>query len=97
MEKGIFHRLGDKEKSVSAHSRDPRHRSYNSSRRDTESYYQSSRSRETEFASEKHHNKRVFSQKMEALSESEGSAGGHWKSKLKKQKSSVEDDLSQPW
>ncbi|GJS17810.1 reverse transcriptase domain-containing protein [Tanacetum coccineum] len=97
LEKGIFHRLGDKEKSVSAHSRDPRHRSYNSSRRDTESYYQSSRSRETEFASEKHHNKRVISQKIEALSESEGSAGGHWKSKLKKQKSSVEDDLSQPW
>ncbi|GKF81228.1 hypothetical protein Tco_0239830, partial [Tanacetum coccineum] len=34
---------------------------------------------------------------MEALSESEGSARGHWKSKPKKQKSSVEDDLSQPW
>nr|GEZ87345.1 hypothetical protein [Tanacetum cinerariifolium] len=30
------------------------------------------------------------------LSESEGSAGGHWKSKPKRQKSSVEDDLSQP-
>nr|GFA77895.1 reverse transcriptase domain-containing protein [Tanacetum cinerariifolium] len=26
-----------------------------------------------------------------------GSAGGHWKSKPKSQKSSVEDDLSQPW
>ncbi|GKF68820.1 hypothetical protein Tco_0198499, partial [Tanacetum coccineum] len=34
---------------------------------------------------------------MEAMSESKGSAGGHWKSKPKKQKSSVEDDLSQPW
>ncbi|GKE54021.1 hypothetical protein Tco_1489177 [Tanacetum coccineum] len=34
----------------------------------------------------------------EALSESEGSAGGHWKSKSKKQRSSIEDDdLSQPW
>ncbi|GJX38772.1 hypothetical protein Tco_0252075 [Tanacetum coccineum] len=31
------------------------------------------------------------------MSESEGSAGGHRKSKPKKQKSSVEDDLSQPW
>ncbi|GJZ19429.1 reverse transcriptase domain-containing protein [Tanacetum coccineum] len=31
------------------------------------------------------------------MSESEGSAGGHWKSKSKRQKSSVEDDLSQPW
>ncbi|GJW80077.1 reverse transcriptase domain-containing protein [Tanacetum coccineum] len=35
---------------------------------------------------------------MEALSESEGSVGGHWKSRLKKQRSSIEDDdLSQPW
>nr|GEV41185.1 reverse transcriptase domain-containing protein [Tanacetum cinerariifolium] len=30
-------------------------------------------------------------------SESEGSAGGHWKSKPMKQNSSMEDDLSQPW
>nr|GEV36038.1 reverse transcriptase domain-containing protein [Tanacetum cinerariifolium] len=52
LEKGVFHRLGDKEKNVSAHSR---------------------------------------------VSESEGSAGRHWKSKPKKQKSSIEDDLSQPW
>ncbi|GKB28259.1 reverse transcriptase domain-containing protein [Tanacetum coccineum] len=34
---------------------------------------------------------------MEPLSESEGSVGGHWKSKPKRQKSSIEDDLSQPW
>ncbi|GKD85102.1 hypothetical protein Tco_1356256, partial [Tanacetum coccineum] len=27
----------------------------------------------------------------------EGSAGGHWKSKPNRQKSSIEDDLSQPW
>ncbi|GKE61976.1 hypothetical protein Tco_1512343 [Tanacetum coccineum] len=34
----------------------------------------------------------------EALSVSKGSAGGHWKSRSKKQKSSIEDgDLSQPW
>ncbi|GJY14685.1 hypothetical protein Tco_0385107 [Tanacetum coccineum] len=62
LEKGVFHRLGDKEKNVSAHSRDSRHR--------------------------------ASSRRAEALSESEGSAGGHWKSKPKKQKSSVEDDLS---
>nr|GEU57883.1 reverse transcriptase domain-containing protein [Tanacetum cinerariifolium] len=31
------------------------------------------------------------------MSESEGSAGGHRKSKPNKQKSSMEDDLSQPW
>nr|GEZ07465.1 reverse transcriptase domain-containing protein [Tanacetum cinerariifolium] len=52
LEKGVFHRLGDKEKNVSTHSRE---------------------------------------------SESEGSAGGQWKSKPKKQKSSMENDLSQPW
>ncbi|GJX20623.1 hypothetical protein Tco_0223300 [Tanacetum coccineum] len=68
-----------------------------SSRRDTKSCYQSSRSRETEVASKKHRHKREYSQRTEALSEREGSAGGHWKSKPKKQKSSVEDDLSQPW
>nr|GEX50178.1 reverse transcriptase domain-containing protein [Tanacetum cinerariifolium] len=33
----------------------------------------------------------------EVLSESEGSTGGHWKSKINRQKSCVEDDLSQPW
>ncbi|GJR56179.1 hypothetical protein Tco_1406700 [Tanacetum coccineum] len=96
LEKCVFHRLGHNEKNVSAHSRDSRHKSYHSSRRDTESCYQSSHSRETEIASEKHHRKRASSQRTEALSESEGSAGGHWKSKPKKQKSSVEDDLSQP-
>ncbi|GJX57041.1 hypothetical protein Tco_0286938 [Tanacetum coccineum] len=97
LEKGVFHGLGDKGKSISAYSNDSRRRSYHSSRRDTESYYQSSRSRETGFASEKHHNKRASSRRMKALSESEGSAGGHWKSKPKRKKSSVEDDLSQPW
>ncbi|GJV50021.1 reverse transcriptase domain-containing protein [Tanacetum coccineum] len=52
---------------------------------------------QTEFAFEKCHNKRVSSRRMKALSESEGSAGGHWKSKPKRQKSSVKFDLSQPW
>ncbi|GKA55488.1 reverse transcriptase domain-containing protein [Tanacetum coccineum] len=87
----------DKGKNVSAHSRDSRHMSYHSSRRDTKSCYQSSHSRETEIASEKRHRRRASSQRTEALSESEGSAIGHWKSKPKKQKSSVEDDMSQPW
>nr|GEW88703.1 reverse transcriptase domain-containing protein [Tanacetum cinerariifolium] len=57
----------------------------------------SSRSRETEFAFVKRHNKRTSSRRMKALSKSEGSAGGRWKSKPKRQRSSVEDDLSQPW
>nr|GEW38080.1 reverse transcriptase domain-containing protein [Tanacetum cinerariifolium] len=71
LEKGVFHRLRDKEKNVSAHLRGSKRKSYYSSRREAESCYQKS--------------------------ESEGSAGGHWKSKPKKQKSSMEDDLSQPW
>ncbi|GJV36274.1 reverse transcriptase domain-containing protein [Tanacetum coccineum] len=62
--------LRDKEKSVSAHLRDSRRRPYHDSRIDTESCYQSSRFRETEFAYEKHHNKRASSRKMEALLES---------------------------
>ncbi|GKD37906.1 reverse transcriptase domain-containing protein [Tanacetum coccineum] len=79
LEKGVFHRLRDKGKSVFVYSDDSRCRSYHSSHRDTESCHQSSRSKATE-----------------ELLESEGSARGHWKSKLKRLKSSVEDDLSQP-
>ncbi|GKF20114.1 reverse transcriptase domain-containing protein [Tanacetum coccineum] len=81
MEKGVFHRLGDKGKSVSVYSDDSRRWSHHSSRKDTESRY----------------NKRASSRRTEELSKSEGSAGGHWKSKLKRQKSSIEDNLSQPW
>ncbi|GJZ83909.1 reverse transcriptase domain-containing protein [Tanacetum coccineum] len=71
LEKGVFYRLRDKGKSLSAYSNDSRLWSYHTSRRETESCYQSSRSRETKLASEKHHNKRASSQRMEALSESE--------------------------
>nr|GEU57545.1 reverse transcriptase domain-containing protein [Tanacetum cinerariifolium] len=53
--------------------------------------------KKTEIAFEKNHNKRASSRKTKSLSKSEGSAGGHWKSRPKRQKSSVEDDLSQPW
>nr|GEW44057.1 hypothetical protein [Tanacetum cinerariifolium] len=95
--KRVFHRLGDKEKNVFAHSRGMERNSYYNSRRDTEICYQSSRSKETKAVSEKHRHKREYSRRMKAVSESEGSAGGHWKSKPKKQKSSVEEDLSQPW
>nr|GEX66386.1 reverse transcriptase domain-containing protein [Tanacetum cinerariifolium] len=45
----------------------------------------------------KHRHKREYSRRTKAVSESKGSAGGHWKSKPKKQKSSMEDDISQPW
>ncbi|GJS62345.1 reverse transcriptase domain-containing protein [Tanacetum coccineum] len=97
LEKGVFHRLKDKGKNVSMHSDDSRHWSHHSSRRDTESCHQSSRSKAIESASERRYNKRASSRRTEELSESEGSAGGHWKSILKRQKSSIEDDLSQPW
>ncbi|GJU28314.1 reverse transcriptase domain-containing protein [Tanacetum coccineum] len=97
LEKGVFHRLGDKGKSVSVYTDDSRRRSYHNSHRDTESCHQSSRSRTTEPASERRYNKRASSRRTEELSESEGSAGGHWKSKVKRSKSSIEDNLSQPW
>ncbi|GJV08534.1 reverse transcriptase domain-containing protein [Tanacetum coccineum] len=97
LEISVFHRLGDKGKSVSVYSDDSRCRSYHSSHRDTESCHQSSRSKATEPVSARRYNKRASSKKTEELSESEGSAGGHWKSKLKRPKSSVEDNLSQPW
>ncbi|GJY43154.1 hypothetical protein Tco_0431367 [Tanacetum coccineum] len=97
LEKGVFHRLGDKGKSVSVYSDDSRRRSYHSSHMDTESCHQSSRSRTTEPAFERRYNKRTSSRRTKKLSKSEGSAEGHWKSKVKRPKSSVEDDLSQPW
>ncbi|GKA50214.1 hypothetical protein Tco_0743287 [Tanacetum coccineum] len=44
LENGVFHRLGDKEKGMSAYSGSSRRQSHHSIRGDTESYYQSSRS-----------------------------------------------------
>ncbi|GKA51252.1 hypothetical protein Tco_0744448 [Tanacetum coccineum] len=77
-------RLGSRRVRIVSRSPEPRHgrpdsrrKSYHSSRRDTESCYQSSRSRGTEPASEKHHNKRASLHRAKALSESEGGAGGH--------------------
>ncbi|GKC00519.1 reverse transcriptase domain-containing protein, partial [Tanacetum coccineum] len=98
LEKGTFHRLGDKEKGMSAYSGNSRHQSRHSSCRDTESYYQNSRSRGTEPALKRHHDRKACSRKGGRMSESEDSAGEHWKSKSKKQRSSMEDkDLSRPW
>ncbi|GJR24129.1 hypothetical protein Tco_0972656 [Tanacetum coccineum] len=79
LEKVVFHRFRDKEKGVSAYSSDSRRRSYYSSRRDTKSCYQSSRSRGAESAPKKNNDKRESSCRMEALSKGEDSAGGHWK------------------
>ncbi|GJT59026.1 hypothetical protein Tco_1002559 [Tanacetum coccineum] len=97
LEKGVFHRLGNKENSVSIYSGNSRRRLYHSSHRDTKSCHQSSRSRTTKPASKRRYNKRAPSRRAEELSESECSVGGHWKSKVKRSKSNVEDDLSQPW
>nr|GEV63683.1 reverse transcriptase domain-containing protein [Tanacetum cinerariifolium] len=69
LEKDVFHRLGDKEKNVSAHSRGLERKSYYSSRRDTKSCYQSSRSKETKIAFEKHRHKREYSRRTKAVSE----------------------------
>ncbi|GJY95918.1 reverse transcriptase domain-containing protein [Tanacetum coccineum] len=52
----------------------------------------------TESVPRKCHHEGTYSRRTKVLSESEDSGGGHWKSRLKKQKSSIEeDDLSQPW
>ncbi|GKD17498.1 hypothetical protein Tco_1206656 [Tanacetum coccineum] len=59
LEKGVFHRLGDEGKSISTYSNDLRRQSYHNNRGDTESCYQSSRSRGTEIAPEKHHNNTI--------------------------------------
>nr|GEU68495.1 hypothetical protein [Tanacetum cinerariifolium] len=76
-EKGVFHKLGDKVKSTSAHSNDSRRRSYYSSRRDTKRCYHSSHLKETKFAFEKRHNKKASLRRRKALSQIEDSAGGH--------------------
>nr|GEY48320.1 hypothetical protein [Tanacetum cinerariifolium] len=55
LENGVFHRLGDKEKGMSAYSNDSRHQSYHSSYRDTKSCYQSSPSKRTEITPKRHH------------------------------------------
>ncbi|GKE54020.1 hypothetical protein Tco_1489176 [Tanacetum coccineum] len=47
LENDVFHKIGDKGKSMSTHSNDSRRQSYHSIRRDTESCYQGSRSRGT--------------------------------------------------
>ncbi|GKF33421.1 hypothetical protein Tco_0106621 [Tanacetum coccineum] len=77
LKKGVFHRLGDKKKSVSVYSDDSRRQSYHSSHRDAKNCHQSSQSRTTEPASKRRYNKRAPSRRTEELSEREGSAGGH--------------------
>ncbi|GJT56115.1 reverse transcriptase domain-containing protein [Tanacetum coccineum] len=87
--KSVFSRIRC-DRSESPRHRDPERRTVHARlgrrekgifNRETESRYQSSRSRRTE-----------------AFLEREDSGGGHWKSRSKMKKSSIEeDDLSQPW
>ncbi|GJZ81827.1 reverse transcriptase domain-containing protein [Tanacetum coccineum] len=96
LEKGVFHRLGDKDKSV--RSNNSEYRPHHGSHRETESCYQSSRSKGTKLTSGRHRYKRSPSREDEELSESDNNKGGHWKSRSKKQRSNIEDDdLAQPW
>ncbi|GKE31384.1 hypothetical protein Tco_1450706, partial [Tanacetum coccineum] len=74
LEKGVFHRLGDKEKGISAHSGNSRSPSYHNSYGDTESYYQISRSRGTEPTPKRHHDRKAYSRKGGRMSKSEDSA-----------------------
>nr|GEU68851.1 reverse transcriptase domain-containing protein [Tanacetum cinerariifolium] len=56
------------------------------------------RLRRTKPIPRKRYHNGTSSRRTESFSESEDSGGGHWKSRSKKQKSSIEeDDLSQPW
>ncbi|GJW19426.1 reverse transcriptase domain-containing protein [Tanacetum coccineum] len=69
------------------------------------SRYSESKTMDTKEHEKRHRSRRshsprasVFSRIRQALSESEDSEGGHWKSRLKGKKSRrEEDDLSQPW
>ncbi|GJU36484.1 reverse transcriptase domain-containing protein [Tanacetum coccineum] len=80
---GVFNRLGGKGKSVSAHS---------------ESCYHIHHSKRTDLAPKRRYHEGTSSRDMKAFSKSEDSRGGHWKSRSKKEKSSIkEDELSQPW
>ncbi|GJS48497.1 reverse transcriptase domain-containing protein [Tanacetum coccineum] len=92
LEKGVLHMFGDKEKGMSAYSGSSRRQTHHSSREDTD------RSRGTEPDPKRHHERKAYSHKGGRMSEIKDSARGHWKSKSKKQRSSMEDeDLSQPW
>ncbi|GJT82169.1 hypothetical protein Tco_1056511 [Tanacetum coccineum] len=77
-------------------SRSPRHEYKNKERRESTVFKRlGSRGRSASVYSD---SRQESSRYMENYSKSEDSEGGHWKSKLRKKKSSVEDeDLSQPW
>ncbi|GKF46639.1 hypothetical protein Tco_0136441, partial [Tanacetum coccineum] len=71
LEKGVFHRLGDKEKGMFAYSGSSRRQSCHNSCGDTESYYQNSRSRGTEPAPKRHHDRKAYPSYVKMYDESE--------------------------
>ncbi|GJS45516.1 hypothetical protein Tco_0595637 [Tanacetum coccineum] len=77
-------------------SRSPRHEYKSKARRESTVFKRlGSRGRSTSVHSD---SRQESSRYTENHSESEDSEGGHWKSKSRRKKSSVEDDdLSQPW
>ncbi|GJQ89699.1 hypothetical protein Tco_0000838 [Tanacetum coccineum] len=77
-------------------SRSPRHEYKSKERRESTVFKRlGSRGRSTSAHSD---SRQESSRYTENYSESEDSEGGHWKSKLRRKKPSVEDDdLSQPW
>ncbi|GJQ96100.1 hypothetical protein Tco_0007239 [Tanacetum coccineum] len=77
-------------------SRSPRHEYKSKARRESTVFKRlESRGRSTSARSDSRQESSMYT---ENHSESEDSEGGHWKSKLRRKKSSVEDDdLSQPW
>ncbi|GJT67122.1 hypothetical protein Tco_1018602 [Tanacetum coccineum] len=77
-------------------SRSPRHEYKNKERRESTVFKRlGSKGRSTSAHSD---SRQESSRYTENYSESEDSEGGHWKSKLRRKKSSIEDDdLSQPW
>nr|GEY76904.1 reverse transcriptase domain-containing protein [Tanacetum cinerariifolium] len=90
---GVFNRLGSKGKSVSARSEN----------RDQGYYPKIMKPFQRdvtmkEHVLERHYHEGKPSRGAKTFLESEDNEGGHWNSRSKKQKSSIEDDdLSQPW
>ncbi|GKA36883.1 reverse transcriptase domain-containing protein [Tanacetum coccineum] len=90
-ERGVFNRLGGKGRSVSAHPSDSRPQQHRNAQREAKSRYQGSRSIKTKPIPKKRYHEGAFSHRTKAFSESEDSEG-HWKSRLKKQKSEDPED-----
>lgn len=77
LEKGVFHRLRDWERSISMYSGDSKRPTRHSAQKGEESYYHISYSQRTGPTTRKHGDNRASSRKTDALFESKDSGGGH--------------------